>query len=356
MEARIPPPMRARIALGVSALLLAGAGTPPARAQEASGRGALPAVAESPVRVHLVPEPSVLARGPTPEPGPGNVDGPWPTVGDRFWVTVRTSGPSGYGLLPGSLIRALDERPEVAVTGSERQDGRLRLELASFRPGDAPLPEVRAAVVSSTGDTVRVPVTSDTVRVVSVLAPGDTVLADIKPLWVERGWPAWLGWAAAAALLAALLVAWWWRRREGEQPAAIARRRRDAYTVARERIEELRDEPDTVEGRIRAAAGIGDALRVYLSEAWGVAAPEMTTLELLGNLPERAVSGRPALGSVLRRADLAKFARMAPERGDVPNLGERALEVLDALESSRSGAGPPETGADAASAEREAAS
>jgi len=354
MEACIPP-VRARIAFGAAALLLA-AGALPAGAQEASGDGAPSAGEESSVRVHLVPETRVVARGPIPEPGPNNVDGPWPTVGDRFWVTVRTSGPSGYGLLPGSLIRALDERPEVAVTGSERRDGRLRLELASFRPGDAPLPEVRAAVVSSTGDTVRVPVTSDTVRVASVLAPGDTVLADIKPLWAERGWPAWLGWAAAAALLAALLVAWWWQRRKRKAPAAVARRRRDAYAVARERIEELRDESDTAGRRIRAAAGIGDALRVYLSEAWGVAAPEMTTLELLGNLPERAASGRPALGSVLRRADLAKFARVAPERGDVPSLGGRALEVLDALESSRSGAGPTETGVDAASVEREAAS
>jgi len=348
--------MRRRIGLGGAALFLAVVGAVPAGAQEASGGGSPPAVEEGPVRVHLVPETRVLARGPAPEPGPDNVEGPWPTVGDRFWVTVRTSGPSGYGLLPGSLIRALDERPEVAVTGSERRDGLLRLELASFRPGDAPLPEVRAAVVSAAGDTVRVPVTSDTVRVASVLAPADTVLADIKPLWVDRGWPAWLRWAAAAAALAALLLAWWWQRRRREEPAAVVRRRRDAYTVARERIEELKDEPDSVEGRIRAAAGIGDALRVYLSEGWGVAAPEMTTLELLGSLPERAASGRPALGSVLRRADLAKFARVAPERGDVPSLGGRALEVLDALESSRSGAGPTETGVDAASVEREAAS
>lgn len=291
--------------------------------------------AQGPVRVHLVPEARAEARGPAPEPGPVNLEGAAPTVGDRFWITVRTSGPAGYGLLPASLIEALDERPEVRVTGTDRRDGRLRLEIASFRPGDAPLPEVRAAVVTGAGDTVRVPVTSDTVRVAAVLAPADTVLADIKPLWTQRGIPAWVWWALAAIVAVALLLAWWWRRRRSGEPVAATRRRRSAYVVARHRIEKLREEPDTPEGGIVAAAGIGDALREYLVGGWDVPAHERTTFELLGALPARLTPCRPALGAVLNRADLAKFARVVPGPGAVPKLGDRALATLDELESTR---------------------
>lgn len=300
--------------------------------------------AEATVRVHLVPEPRAEARGPVPEPGPVNIEGPAPTVGDPFWVTVQTSGPAGYGLLPASLIEALDERPEVRVSDTDRRDGRLRLEIVSFRPGDAALPEVRAVVVSGAGDTLRVPVTSDTVRVARVLAPADTVLAGIKPLWTERGIPAWVWWAVAAIVATTLLLAWWWRRRRPGEPAAVTRRRRGAYAVARRRIEKLREEPVTPEAGIAAAAGIGDALREYLAGGWGVPAHERTTFELLGALPVRLARCRPALGAVLNRADLAKFARVVPRPGAVPKLGGRALATLDDLESARTEAVGEEAG------------
>ena len=133
------------------------------------------------------------------------------TVGDPFWVTVRTSGPSGHYLLPQSILDGFGRRPEVAVLGSERRDGQLRLEMALFRPGDLVLPEIEARVTNGMGDTLGVRVVSDTIRVASVLTPGDTLLADIKPIWRTPGLPWWI-WLVVAAL-AVMIAALWWRRR-----------------------------------------------------------------------------------------------------------------------------------------------
>jgi hypothetical protein len=256
------------------------------------------------------------------------------TVGDPFWATVRTEGPRGYRLLPQSLIEAYAARPELAVVGSERRDGLLRLRIALFRPGDVVLPTVTASVVTDRGDTLAVPVGADTMRVASVLAPGDTVLADIKPPWAPGGIPAWVWWlAAAAAALAALLV-WRWRRRR-PAPAVALRPPRDAYREARERIAALGAEPADPEAAITAAAGIGDALRGYLAEVWGIPARERTTFELLPSLPPAAVAERAALGGAFTVADLAKFARLAPHRAEVPPLATRAIATLDRLEVAR---------------------
>lgn len=256
------------------------------------------------------------------------------TVGDRFWVTVRASGPRGRYLLPESIVEGYAARPEVAVFESRRRDGLLRLEMASFRPGDIVLPPIDALVTDGRGDTVRVPVVSDTLRVASVLAPGDTLLADIKPLWTAPGLPWWI-WLVVAALALAAAALWWRRRRRTVDRPRARGMAFDPYREARERIESLSEEPSTPSGRIAAAAGIGDALRSYLADAWQVAARERTTLELLAVYPEPLRTERPALAAVLAIVDLAKFARLAPDPGAVPGLARKAIESLDRMEALR---------------------
>jgi hypothetical protein len=275
-----------------------------------------------PISIRLVPEPRV-----------GTVGQSEITVGDPFWVTVRTEGPGGYRLLPQSVIDAYAPHPELAVLRSDRRDGLWRLQIALFRPGDVVLPIVRARVVSDRGETLTVTVRADTMRVASVLAPGDTVLADIKPLWRPQGIPPWV-WALLALALAIAALAWW-RRRRRSMRAAPSLSPRDAYREARQRIVALGAEPEDSERAVAAAAGIGDALRGYLADGWGVPAREKTTLELLPVLPSRISSERGALGSVLSMADLAKFARVAPSRGEVPSLATRALALLDRLDGAR---------------------
>lgn len=338
----------ARVALVARTLALAAAlalSAVPARAQ---GEPLLIDRGVDRVTIRLVPEPRAAVGG----------TGNEVTVGDPFWVTVRSEGPPGYRLLPQSLIDAYGPHPELAVIGSERRDGLLRLQIALFRPGDVVLPSVSAGVVTDRGDTLTVPVRADTMRVTSVLAPGDTVLADIKPLWRPKGIPAWVWWLVAAAVALAAFLAWRWGRRR-PVPAVALRPARDAYLEARQRITALGAEPADPEAAIAAAAGIGDALRDYLTEAWSYPARERTTLELLPTLPPAVATERAALGGALTVADLAKFARLAPGQGEVPRLASRAIAILDRLEDARvrSEAAAPESAAAAAGAgAREAAS
>lgn len=281
-----------------------------------------------PVTLRLVPD--------APEPG-----APEPTVGDPLWATVRAYGPSGTYLLPKSVVDAYDSRPELAVLESERRDGQLRLRIALFRPGDVVLPPVTARVATATGDTLPVPVRSDTFHVASVLAPGDTLLADIKPLWPAPGVPLWV-WAALALALVALIAAvwWWWRRRRHASEPDAVRHDADPYGDARRRLEALSEDPPAPAARIAAAAGLGEALRDYLAGAWEVPARERTTFEILPVLPRRLGERRGALGSILSEVDLAKFARLAPEPGRVPALAGRAIEWLDGAEAARTPVAP----------------
>jgi hypothetical protein len=273
-------------------------------------------------------------------PDPVQPGAPEPTVGDPLWATVRAYGPSGTYLLPASVIDAYASRPELAVLGSERRDGQLRLEIALFRPGDVVLPTVQARIATSAGDTVPVPMLSDTFHVGSVLAPGDTLLADIKPLWPSPGIPLWV-WAALAAALVLLIAAvWYWRRRRWGAPAESAMPDIDPYEEARRRIEALAVDPPSPEARIAAAAGIGEALRGYLADAWRTPARERTTLEILHVLSEPLARDRSALGALLNEVDLAKFARLAPMPARVPVLATRAIAWLEGAERARQPALP----------------
>jgi hypothetical protein len=263
------------------------------------------------------------------------------TIGDAIWVTVQTSGPGGHYLLPETLIEAYGEHPELAVLESARQDGQLRLRVALFRPGSFVLPTVEAGVATANGDTLRVPVYADTIQVASVLAPGDTLLADIKPLWVGGGIPLWF-WILLALLIALALLIWWWwwrRRDQVDEPPEV---RPDAYQIARWHLESLQTEPPTSGRRIAAAAAIGETVRVYLTDGWAVPARERTTFELLPTLPERWQRIRPALASLLSAVDLVKFARLAPELGEVPRLARAGLECVDRLEQTRQAPETPE--------------
>lgn len=309
----------------VFAALVVVAAAAPGRAQEPvspPGSGAVAEPIESEVSIRVVPDP--LAPGDSL------------TVGDPFWATVVSSGPSGYYLLPESVPEAYRPRPELAVLDTERRDGRLRLRLALFRVGDVVLPEVTARVVDASGDTLPARVSSDTIPVASVLAPGDTLLADIKPLWEPESLPAWIWWALAAAALLLLACLWWWRRRSGADVATAGPSVGvDPYADALRRIEAAAERGATPEERIEAAGEIGDALRDYLLRAWRVPARERTSLELLGSLPSALGKARAALGAVLSDVDLAKFARVDPGADGLRELSRGGVAALDRMRALR---------------------
>jgi hypothetical protein len=153
-------------------------------------------------------------------------------------------------------------------------------------------------------------------------------------------------WILLALLAAALAFAFWswWRRRRARMGRVADAEAVDPYAEARRRIEALAGEPASAGAGIAAAAGIGDAIRGYLTDRWRASARERTSFEILHALPPPLAQGRAALGAILNDVDLAKFARLAPLPGAVPALAARALEWLEGAEAALR---PPEAEAEA---------
>lgn len=223
---------------------------------------------------------------------------------------------------PDSSLEILDlspgRNPHLEVRG--RQDvWRWTRQIQGFALGPIPLP--RAALVSdrpSGSDTIAFP--PDTLFVDSLTAaPRDSIDPDRGPISpglrpVDRAVV-----AAALGLLAAFVatLAWFWRRMRRRRSAAVrgAPPEPPAARLARA-LDALRDDVDRL-SRDTFYDRLSDAVRTYIEAETGVPAPERTTREIQSELAHlgRADAGtRASVGRLLRRADLAKFARTEEER------------------------------------------
>ena len=272
------------------------------------------------------------------------------TVGERFEVAlvVRTPGSAAVQLLFPDLPTAAGIQPAATYGDAEAYALRRRppaFEATSFRTDTA---FVTAAVfaldLASVGPIpVQVVVAGDTVqalapaafvpvrRLVPETAPGEDAAEPqppLPPFSFPRGFPGW-------PFLLALLMGWlaWmqsrWTRREPTVPT-------DPHEAARYRLDALASALPTPAADARpfydAAA---DAVRQHLAARLGIAAPGLTTAELLaqvqasGRLPTAAADH---LGALLRRADRAKFAaaRLTPADHQAA-LGD-ARAVVDGVE------------------------
>ena len=139
-------------------------------------------------------------------------------------------------------------------------------------------------------------------------------LSDIKPPQKARPllWP-WLLLAAAVA------AAWWWRRRQAAQAqeaAAAPVDLRPPEAAALEDLEALERSELWPQGRYREFYfRLTEIARVYLERRFGLPATRLTSAELHRQLKQaeldRAVTS--ALRELFDRADLVKFAKVAPE-------------------------------------------
>jgi hypothetical protein len=196
-----------------------------------------------------------------------------------------------------------------------------------FALGPIPLPSAYLVVHRPTGtDTIAFP--PDTLFVDSLTAaPRDSIEPDrgalspgLRPL--DRTVAA-AGLALLLALAAALLWAWRRVRRRTKPAAASAPPAPPALLLGRA-LEALRRDVDRLPRDVFYQR-LSDAVRGYLEAETGIPALERTTREIEDELERRAPSDtatRESVGRLLRRSDLAKFARAEDERG-------AALSALD---------------------------
>lgn len=131
---------------------------------------------------------------------------------------------------------------------------------------------------------------------------------------------------AGAITLAAIAAVWWWLRR---RPAA--RRRSAPVERALESLSRIDRERNTLESGALADASAG-AVRQFIAERFGIAAPRRTTEEFLRDLksvPLPALAAhREKLVSFLSSCDLAKFAGADFNGAERLKLLEAAIDFV----------------------------
>jgi hypothetical protein len=260
------------------------------------------------------------------------------TLGDRaVWrLTAELTGAGRPGILLRDSAHSSLEIVPLKPSSAFRREGGTRW-LASFGVrgydiGRVPLPRVRlSASAAGTVDTLEFP--PDTLYVDS-LTPAMTgsVEPDRGPVPTELR-PADYVVAIAGALLAiaAIVAAVWLYRRAKRRSriTGVAAPAPEPPEVEFLRsIESLRTEIGSLP-RDRFYDRLSLAIRVYVTAVTGVPALDRTTGELERELLARGHSAEAvgAIGGMLRRSDLAKFAR----HEDPPAEAREALDGAAAL-------------------------
>lgn len=240
-------------------------------------------------------------------------------VGDPFRAIVRIELPAGMEImLPDSLTPTEDvENAGKVRMRRDSANGVVTVvaayPLTAWRTGPLELPMFMPWLRDAEGRK-QMAVALPDINVISVL-PADT--AGIKPkppkdvLGADRLWWPWLLLALAVAVALGVLY-WWWRRRGRAEPAeapipAIMPRERALHEIDRIRTLGLIEQKEYK----RYYSLLSEVLRQYVQTVEPAWSTYLTTEELAARSAGNA-GVKPAM-SVLRHADLVKFARSIPE-------------------------------------------
>lgn len=277
------------------------------------------------------------------------------TVGDPFIVSIRVQAAAGAQITfpdpPDSTatVQALDPVQHDASADTTVTDRTARYRLAAWDTGLQPV-EFSEVTVRTTDGTRQVPVENVVVYVQSVL-PADSsehIPRDAREPFEFPG-PWWLPWLLAllAAAVVGTLFWWWWRRRgaaeivEERDPAAEAEQ-----AFARVEAMHLLEAGE----HSRYIALVIEVLREFLAARDPAASTSLTTRELLAVLHGSTLVPLERLQTVLREADLVKFANRDAGVKRAREIGAECRTLVQHVESAYAAA----IAAAAAEAEREA--
>jgi hypothetical protein len=255
------------------------------------------------------------------------------TPGKAFPLTVVRSW--NKDLVPA----AFDERAlaplVVRSEGTSRRESRTHVEETrryrayAFALADVRVPPLAFAArpmgggaeKAAVGDGLVLRVRPDVDRA----EPGPPELPGDPPAPPTSRWP-WVAGAAAAILAAAAFVAARARRRPVAPPSGDvvpAARGPSAADRALARLEEIRARAPGGEARARAdVAEACDVVRAFLVEDFHISAFELTSEEILGELPP------DRLAPVLSACDAVKFAAASPNESDRMRLLDDAAAFV----------------------------
>ena len=260
------------------------------------------------------------------------------TIGDPFIVSIRVQAGAGALITfpdpPDSTttVQALDPAQVSGAPDSSVTDRTARYRVAAWDVGLQPVQFDPVAV--RTGDAIRqLPVENVVVYVASVL-PADSSEHIPKGARAPFEFPGpwWLPWLLAllAAAIVGTLLWWWWTRRRTTVVANEVDPAREAEE-AFARIEAMH----LIEAgeHSRYIALVTEVLREFLAARDPAASTSLTTRELLAVLHGSALVPVDRLQTVLREADLVKFANRDAGANRAREIGVECKALVQHVES-----------------------
>ncbi|MAO64659.1 MAG: hypothetical protein CL666_06640 [Balneola sp.] len=252
---------------------------------------------------------------------------------DQEYETIQFPDTSAF---PPSV--ELIERKQFRL--SEFSDS-ISYKLQYFDNEDLFIPPLSVTLFAET-DSITLQTDPVTLFFKNVVAEGDTTLKPMQPnfTFTRVWWP----WVLAAVLLGGFLY-WWFKLRKKEEQteaeqAPEIKPFHNPLVALEDELEKIKRESDLAVTKDFKVfySDIGDALRTYFEELYGIPALESTSSELLRYLDAYGIDDtlNEKTRIILKKADLVKFAKFTPTLEDAWQTYEEAIAFLERAKSTDS--------------------
>ncbi|WP_118973329.1 DUF4381 family protein [Taibaiella koreensis] len=266
-------------------------------------------------------------------------------IGDqvRLWLEVKPAGPGDkvqWAAMPDSM-RGLEIVEKGKIDTLRTKDTfllRQRLLITGFDSGRYYIPSFTFNVAAN-GQQQELRTDSIPLEVTTVAVDTTKAFKPIKEI-VAVKWSIWDYWKIILAALLLLgiiifVIVYFVRYRKNKIPAQAKVPPEKAHEKALRLLKELKDKRLGEQERSKEYfSELSDIIRIYLEERFGITAMEQTTDELLALLKKQNDARselrkvRPELKTILRTADLAKFAKANPLPHEYDACMAAAVEVV----------------------------
>lgn len=259
-------------------------------------------------------------------------------VGDVFHLNIAVDHPPQYTVnFPTEIKNLGDFSVRNVQQKSTKNVSNISYSLAVYDTGNYTIPPVQFTVQPP--DTSQTPLqfASDSVKVaiLTLLPPNAKDLKDIKPLMaLPRKIPwLWILLGAGILILAGILI---WRMRSGKEKEAEpemtpAERRQSAHERAYKRLRTIEKANYPGHGAMKQHfSEVSETIRAYFEDRYFIGALEMTTTEVLRELPANQISDSTmqTIRDVLALSDLVKFAKHEASLEEAKDVLSSAFEIV----------------------------
>ncbi len=258
----------------------------------------------------------------------GGLDTTSVSIGDIARFQVWAMG-AGERKIDFPLMEIDDSNVNVSegteIEGEFAGDKGIEFQITFWDTGSFVIPPYAVQVLNAEEDQVEYTIATDSVEVTvqSLISEAEPVLRDIKP---PVSIPTIIPWEIIFSFLGIALsvvaLIWMWRKRvqaENEDKPQIIVPSKPPYEVAMEKLDRLRNQSTCTSNEVKIYyADLSYLLREYLEHQYFVRAIEMTTSEIedARHLIPADQEKLDLVLEMLKRSDLAKFARYRPDISD----------------------------------------